>query len=184
MKRYSSLLTVFLIASFLIINLTFSIRVCRYKNVPNSFVGHNRLYCGQGENSDSSSLDKEISQEHKQQFQLSDDDNINDLSVEEKEQILSVLERDGPSELEKRLRMMGFTPFTYAGFALAAVIISLNTLLGTGWLGDLLGMNEDATSSNIERTTEEQSLFQILDDQNLRFDYDKLREFQAEQSKR
>lgn len=182
-KGHSSLLTIFLIASFLIINFTFSIRVCRYKNVPNSFVGHNRLYCGQGENSDSSSLDKEISQERKQQFQFSDDDNINDLSDEEKEQILSLLEREGPSELEKRLRMMGFTPFTYAGFALAAVILSLNTLLGTGWLGDLLGMNEDTTAS-ITSTGEEQPLFQIIEDQNLRFDYDKLREFQAEQSKR
>ena len=94
-----------------------------------------------------------------------------------------MIEREGPSELEKRLRMMGFTPFTYAGFALAAVLISLNTILGTGWLGDLLGMNEDfsTTTTTTMRSTEEQPLLEIIEDQNMQFDYEKLREFQADQ---
>ena len=171
-KGPSTLLLILLIASFLIVNFAFS---CSYKNVANSYVDRYRLNCGQGENIDR----EEISHERKHQFQFGNDEETNDLSPEEKEQILSLLEREGPSELEKRLRMMGFTPFTYAGFALAAVLLSLNTLLGTGWLGDLLGMNEDAT--NITRTTEEEPLLKIMDDQSLRFDYDKLREFQAEQ---
>lgn len=34
--------------------------------------------------------------------------------------------------------MLGFTPFTVAGFALSAVLIVCNSLLGTGWASELL----------------------------------------------
>ena len=183
MAAVSSLL-IFYIATFLVtVNLAFPTKICRYKNLANSYLGHNynnRLY-GRHEKIVIDPED-EISEVDNQQL-LHIDDDANDLSVEEKEQILSLLEREGPSDLEKRLRMMGFTPFTYAGFALAAVLISLNTILGTGWLGDIFGMNEDTTVINYKSPTKEQAEFKIIEDQNMQFDYDKLREFRAEQSK-
>jgi hypothetical protein len=176
-----------ILLSCLVVNFVFSDKICRPRHF---FIGKNlrryveryKLY-GQPENTDNGP-DNEISNEYGQEF-FQSSDNANDLSAEEKEQILSLIEREGPSELEKRLRMMGFTPFTYAGFALAAVLISLNTILGTGWLGDLLGMNEDfsttTTTTTTMRSTEEQPLLDIIEDQNMQFDYEKLREFQADQ---
>ena len=45
---------------------------------------------------------------------------------------------NAPSDIQVRLQLMGFTPLTYIGFALAGVILSLNSILGTGWAGDLV----------------------------------------------
>jgi hypothetical protein len=43
----------------------------------------------------------------------------------------------------QRLQVLGLTnPLTQFGFAVAFVLITLNTVLGTGWLGDLMGINQ------------------------------------------
>jgi hypothetical protein len=61
-----------------------------------------------------------------------------------RQDIDSRIQELAPSDLQVRLKMLGFTPWTIAGYVLAIVIIVLNNVLGTGWAGDLLGMNQDA----------------------------------------
>lgn len=57
------------------------------------------------------------------------------------EAISSKLKLEGIPDWKIRLDIMGFTPLTFAGFALAAVLMTLNGILGTGWASQLLGMN-------------------------------------------
>ena len=48
---------------------------------------------------------------------------------------------NAPSELQIRMNLMGFTPLTLAGFALAGVIIFFNNVLGYGWASEFLGLD-------------------------------------------
>jgi len=86
-----------------------------------------------------------------------------DIPDDTRELIVKLIKLAGPSELEKRLQILGFTPITYAGFALAAVLISLNSILGAGWLGDKFGMNERIDLVPLSNNQ----------DQSLQFDYEK-----------
>jgi len=61
--------------------------------------------------------------------------------------ILNEVEENRPSDLEVRLQLMGFTPITFFGYGVAIIVIILNTSLGSGWLADLLGMNQVPTES-------------------------------------
>ena len=55
--------------------------------------------------------------------------------------VLDQVEENMPSDLEIRLNLIGFTPFTIAGFGIALFVMLMNSILGAGWLADLLGMN-------------------------------------------
>lgn len=60
---------------------------------------------------------------------------------------------DVPSDLQIRLDLMGFNFFTYAGFALAILLLGANTLLGTGWASRLIGFDENLiVSRDLDRT--------------------------------
>jgi hypothetical protein len=74
-------------------------------------------------------------------------DQIKDMNPEDvpsdiSDAIKQRIEKDAPADWKIRLNLMGFNPITIAGYALAAVIITCNTVFGTGWAGDLLGINE------------------------------------------
>ncbi len=62
-------------------------------------------------------------------------------SDEDREEFEKELVENAPSELEVRLNLLGFTPWTIGGFVLAGVIISLNNVLGYGWASELLGLD-------------------------------------------
>ena len=47
-----------------------------------------------------------------------------------------------PPDWQVRMDIMGFTPLTIAGFALAAAILTCNAVLGTGWASRLLGWDD------------------------------------------
>lgn len=65
-----------------------------------------------------------------------------DVPPELQQSIRDKIDATAPSDWEVRLRVMGFTPLTVAGYALAAVLIFLNTVLGTGWASTLIGIND------------------------------------------
>jgi hypothetical protein len=56
--------------------------------------------------------------------------------------LLAEINSSAPSDISIRLKLMGFNGFTYAGFALAFIMIALNNILGYGWASSLLGFNE------------------------------------------
>ena len=51
------------------------------------------------------------------------------------------IKENEPSDLEIRMRIMGITPLTIAGFILAGILIYFNLTLGTGWASNLFGLN-------------------------------------------
>jgi len=51
------------------------------------------------------------------------------------------IKENEPSDLEIRMRIMGITPLTIAGFILAGILIYFNLTLGTGWASKLFGLN-------------------------------------------
>jgi len=59
-----------------------------------------------------------------------------------RDEINQRISENAPSEMEMRMRMLGFTPWTVAGFLLSFVLIALNSILGTGWAGSMLGWDE------------------------------------------
>ena len=65
-----------------------------------------------------------------------------DIPDDVRDMILEEMEANAPSELQIRLKLMGFNTLTYFGFALAGLIISLNIVLGQGWASDILGLNQ------------------------------------------
>lgn len=69
------------------------------------------------------------------------------LSPEEERSLLEDLQVNGPSEMEKRMNLLGINNWTLAGFAVAFILFVLNSVLGTGWLGDYLGMNAVITEA-------------------------------------
>jgi len=58
----------------------------------------------------------------------------------------------GPSEIEKKMNIMGITPFTLTGFLVGFIIIILNNTLGNGWATNLFYANklEDQITSTPE----------------------------------
>ena len=73
-------------------------------------------------------------------------ENMSELSPDSKSRLEESVRRNAPSDLEVRMRMMGITPLTIAGFTLAGIMLTLNAVLGNGWLGDLLGIGADSPS--------------------------------------
>lgn len=96
---------------------------------------------------------------------------VDDVPEEDRAKIMSLAALSGPNELQKRLQILGFTSWTYAGFFLALILISLNSLLGTGWLGNLLGMNEDPHEELLNLIPPAK----INEAQSLEFDYEAFR---------
>lgn len=80
-------------------------------------------------------------------FSQLEDDAPNELSPESKAQLEDTIRRNAPSDLEVRMKMLGITPLTIAGFILAGVMLTLNAVLGNGWLGDLLGIGDNIISA-------------------------------------
>lgn len=102
---------------------------------------------------------------------MNDNDNINDLNNKSLEDLLDSvsdlpqdqvpqdisdainnkikdkIKESEPSDFEIRMRIMGFTPFTYAGFLLAGILIFLNSTLGTGWASRMLNLDDGSRSS-------------------------------------
>mmetsp|Transcript_22348 Transcript_22348/g.22535 ORF Transcript_22348/g.22535 Transcript_22348/m.22535 type:complete len:187 (-) Transcript_22348:217-777(-) len=74
-----------------------------------------------------------------------------DMSPEEQEHILRQVDENKPSDIDIRMRLMGFTPLTISGYILAFLIIILNSLFGSGWLADLLGLNMDLNPASNTR---------------------------------
>ncbi len=59
---------------------------------------------------------------------------LNDLSVESKRILVQKLaENNDESDVQLRLKLLGFTPLTYFGFALSGFIIACNCCFGDGW---------------------------------------------------
>ena len=78
-------------------------------------------------------------------------DQIKDLDPEDVPEDIQNAIRDrisenAPSDWKIRLNLMGFNPLTIAGYLLAAVILTCNNVLGAGWAGEMLGMNEVVVS--------------------------------------
>lgn len=112
---------------------------------------------------------------------LSDNDNINDIDNKSLEELIDSIndipqdqvsqdisdainnkikeriKENEPSDLEIRMRIMGFTPLTVAGFILAGILIYCNLTLGTGWASTLLGLNENKYNQR-----DEQSIYEGL----------------------
>ena len=68
-----------------------------------------------------------------------------DVTPEMQQAIQDRIDQNAPAPWKVRLQVMGFTPLTIAGYVVAFILIGLNTVLGTGWAGDLLGFNETPT---------------------------------------
>lgn len=51
----------------------------------------------------------------------------------------SKIAENGLTDFEVRLRLLGINGFTIAGFILATIALTLNAVLGNGWLGERLG---------------------------------------------
>ena len=64
-----------------------------------------------------------------------------EMDLDDEIMLNEVLRENAPSELQVRMNLMGVTPLTIAGFALAFVIIILNNALGYGWASELLGLD-------------------------------------------
>ena len=82
-------------------------------------------------------------------------DQIKDLDPEDVPQEMQDAIRDkiaenAPADWKIRLNLMGFNPLTIAGYMLAAVLITCNSVFGAGWAGDLLGMNEVVISDRTQ----------------------------------
>ena len=66
---------------------------------------------------------------------------MDEISADTRSSIENEIRANSPSDTQIRLGLMGFTPLTYAGYLLAAVIIFFNNVLGNGLAGDMIGLN-------------------------------------------
>lgn len=80
------------------------------------------------------------------------------LSDEDRE-IYNEMQANAPSDFQIRLALMGFTPLTIAGFAVAAVLILLNNILGYGWAADVFSGNAPNRNPPIEADTQRTSVY-------------------------
>jgi hypothetical protein len=78
------------------------------------------------------------------------DMNPEDVPLEIQEAITQKIEQNKPADWKIRLQIMGFNPLTIAGYGLAAVLITCNYFFGTGWAGDILGLNEFVTEDHTQ----------------------------------
>ena len=89
-----------------------------------------------------------------------------DVTPEMQQAIQDQIDQNAPSPWKVRLQVMGFTPLTVAGYVVAFILIGLNTILGTGWAGDLLGFNETPmvvdSYYTVGKTDETQSTIPII----------------------
>jgi len=83
---------------------------------------------------------------------LTQDEVPQDISDAINNKIRDKIKDSEPSDLQIRLQIMGFTPLTYAGFALAGILIFLNTTLGTGWASTLLHLNDNNNQQQYEQS--------------------------------
>lgn len=77
------------------------------------------------------------------------DFNPDEVPIEIQDAILSKINENKPSDIEIRMQILGINPITKAGFLVACVMITLNTLFGSGWASELLGWNVE--SSNVQQ---------------------------------
>lgn len=75
--------------------------------------------------------------------------NPEDIPVDVRNSINEQILKDAPDDMTMRMRMLGITPFTIAGYALAAILITLNITLGNGWASELFGLNDDGANSQL-----------------------------------
>jgi hypothetical protein len=73
-----------------------------------------------------------------------------DVPIDMQDAIRKKIAENAPADWKIRLNLMGFNPLTIAGYALAAVLITCNTIFGAGWAGDVLGMNEVIVSDRTQ----------------------------------
>lgn len=73
-----------------------------------------------------------------------------DVPQEMQDAIRDKIAENAPADWKIRLNLMGFNPLTIAGYMLAAVLITCNSVFGAGWAGDLLGMNEVVISDRTQ----------------------------------
>jgi hypothetical protein len=73
-----------------------------------------------------------------------------EVPTEMQDAIRNKIAENAPADWKIRLNLMGFNPLTIAGYALAAVLITCNTIFGAGWAGDVLGMNEVIVSDRTQ----------------------------------
>lgn len=64
---------------------------------------------------------------------LLDDKHLNDISPELRQIIGRKVQENAPTDNEVRMKALGINPVVIAGFALAAILLGLNTLWGEGW---------------------------------------------------
>lgn len=76
-----------------------------------------------------------------------------EMDYEDEMMLNEALRKNAPSELQIRMNLMGFTPLTIAGFALAFVIIILNSVLGYGWASEVLGLDPSGMEIAVESDT-------------------------------
>lgn len=92
----------------------------------------------------------------------------NELEVDETQtipdEIMKYVENNRPSNWEVTRDIMGITPWTIAGFALSALLLTANSIFGNGWLGDLLSLDTSIISNNQqnELSPEAKQYFQDL----------------------
>ena len=83
---------------------------------------------------------KEKTKELEKLFEKVIDMGPGNMTKEMENELISKMEEFGPSELEIRMQIMGLNSWTLSGLAFACVLLLLNSILGSGWAGDLLGL--------------------------------------------
>jgi hypothetical protein len=78
-----------------------------------------------------------------------------DFSREMDEMMKNELQENAPSDLQVRMNLMGFTPVTIVGYAVAGILICLNYFFGYGWASDVLGLDG---ISDIEITRDSENI--------------------------
>ena len=100
---------------------------------------------------------------------------VEDIPPEVLKQIEAKALQYAPNDFQVRMQIMGVTPLTVAGFALAGVLLILNYALGNGWAGGLLGIDggeyervRAITSGNpIKQTPEQLEKMRLLQGDNI-----------------
>jgi hypothetical protein len=64
-----------------------------------------------------------------------------DLSPSDQELMQRMVQENAPSDMEVRLGLLGVSPLTAVGFAVAFALLAVNNVMGAGWAGDMMGWN-------------------------------------------
>eukprot|EP01039_Chlorochromonas_danica_P008332 gene8332-9185_t len=81
---------------------------------------------------------------------LLDDKHLNDISPELRQIIGRKVQENAPSDNEVRMKALGINPVVIAGFALAAILLTLNTIWGGGWATRTFFSDSDSREGSIE----------------------------------